>query len=229
MKIEKPICFALLCISLLAGCATNEKISEKNGTSEKSWINVIVKEGEWCGITPDKNCVGQCPPLYKKDNNKLKKIKDEGKCINPVKGEKLFEGGKHIKNDGLTNKNKKEICCICSYEIEIDKDAECPTLYTEEDGKGLKVKGEKSIQPKSNNKCLYWVKIFKPSELPKPRPIEKWDMRLLDDCKVEYINKQDGESWIWDPKLRRWTPPSNHPDPNPITPEGKRLGGEGSM
>jgi len=221
MKIEKPICFVLLCISLLAGCATNEKISDKNGTNEKSWINIIVKEGDWCGITPDKNCDGKCPTLYKKDNGKI-----EGECINPVKGEKLFEGGKLIKNDKLTNKNKKEICCICSYEIPIDLNAECPTLYTEENEKGFKVKGKKSIQPEGNSKCLYWVKIFKPSELPKTT--EGWNMSLLDDCKVEYRN-QHGEIWIWDPKLRRWTPPLNHPDPNPITPEGERLGGKGSI
>lgn len=215
MKIGKPICFVLLCLSLLAGCATNEKISEKNGTGEKSWINIIVKEGNWCGITTDKNCDSPCPSLYKEGNDEIK-----GKCINPVKGEK-FESGKHIENDGLTNKNKKEICCICSYEIEIDPGAECPTLYTEKNGQGLKVVGKKSIQPGSNI-CLYWVKIFKPSECELPKPTEGWDMRLLDDCRVEYINRH-GERWIWDPKLWRWTPPSNLPDPNPITPEGIRL------
>lgn len=55
-----------------------------------------------------------------------------------------------------------------------------------------------------------------------PVPVEGWKMRTLDEDTVEY--SKDGEVWIWQRSKRKWIAPRNHPDPNPITPEGRRLG-----
>jgi len=63
-----------------------------------------------------------------------------------------------------------------------------------------------------------------------PKPVEGWQVgKPRADGKVPYSNKKSGEVWLWDTKNQRWIPPKDHPDPNPITPEGKRLAGEGTM
>lgn len=55
-----------------------------------------------------------------------------------------------------------------------------------------------------------------------PVPVDGWRVRPLDEDTVEY--SKGGEVWIWRRSRRQWVAPRNHPDPNPITPEGKRLG-----
>jgi hypothetical protein len=67
-----------------------------------------------------------------------------------------------------------------------------------------------------------------------PTPTAGWQIRLLDDCcTVEYIFKlpwgAEASRWIWSMKDRKWTPPIDHPDPNPWTPEGVPLAGPGTL
>ena len=60
-----------------------------------------------------------------------------------------------------------------------------------------------------------------------PVPVAGWKVRTRRDGMVEYT--REGEIWLWDPRTGRWKPPLGHPDPNPITPTGERLGGPGTM
>lgn len=63
-----------------------------------------------------------------------------------------------------------------------------------------------------------------------PKPVPGWKVgKRRADGKVPYTSKKSGEVWLWDTKKGIWIKPKDHPDPNPITPEGKRLAGEGTM
>jgi len=63
-----------------------------------------------------------------------------------------------------------------------------------------------------------------------PKPVEGWKVgKRRADGMIPYTYEKSGELWFWNTKEGRWIPPNNPPDSNPITPEGKRLGGEGTM
>lgn len=63
-----------------------------------------------------------------------------------------------------------------------------------------------------------------------PKTVEGWRIKKrLRDGTVVYEHERSGEVWLWIPRTLQWVPPADHPDPNPITPEGKRLAGPGTM